>query len=1263
MHQLAQHLGGQGTVVALMVEGGAQTMEQLSREIGLVHPLPEVLQQLPIVAPAYLLLDALDAVRGSVADSIYRRLVEEVTALPGWRVVVSVRTFDLRLGREWCRLFEGTPPQLEYADSGFMAVRHVHVGLLNEEEQAAVAAQSPALGTAVSTGNARLVGLARNFFNLALLGNLLRAQPTRSLATVMTRGELLERYWEERIQEFSTLATVSLKRILEQMLAAQSLDIPETAIEPSSTSTVVELQRVGVLVLEHTQRIGFRHHVLFDYAVAKLLLLPDETTALHYLERTSGAGLLISPSLDYWIEVLRKRLPRSRFWLFVAALISNGQLDPLIRIGVTRIAVESVQEHEDMSLLIEVLGRPDTALEQAFGLLAGALLTRLSFNQPVAVGPWADLLAHLPVMRIEQLGSVRALIGSLLDTTPDSTATHSLGIAARRLFDRVSADEGSLGWLAPQAVTYVARTYGTSPAASRECLIQLFEPERFAHFGYIEVPWLAEQVLAIAPHDADFAAQLFCRVFRGGRFSREQVTSLSRSWIIGMSSNAAQDYAMALHSLARAYPALLRQFPRVAIRAFGATLRGVSEPELTHGNRPPGEVLIGTVAHIFADDSSYIWAWEVEGDHHADYATVYQAFVEWVPTIEDHGLLMELPALVLQETGTALAWRALFTVAATKLEVLGQLLWRAAATSTVLSSLDTRQSAVALIAAIYPRLSTIERKLIEVEWLHYDFADFVQPTHVRNQVLGTLFTSIRAENLATTEAIDFLQAAKGTGGYFENANPFEFYSDYPSSDNDSEPASGDSNAPINPILVLSNQVRRASEELKTAISSEQAATLWKAVQSLTLALEAVGETIEAATECEASDALAEGLGLALLHNGMPAPVRPAALAKLLALAQHPIPKPLDEPDEPAVHLPYWSPPAPRITAAKAIASLVSVPGQWPQIRKQFEELLVDAYPAVRLQVIHALPRIGRVDPESMWLLAASFADNELNLSLLQHGSSVLAAWRDQATECLEPIILLLAKRTSSIIRGNDNVAAQVTYLALYKGLEASRTALWEWAANYELEENRLHLVLGNLRQTFLRGFDPADAAAEGIRVRTIEFIWFLIAAVEPSITTWPVVGRPTDSQITALKLFTEISDQLYYAVSFDSTEPGLPSVAAKQQFLVVYAPLIAKLNALGSPRTVHYMLQVISKLTAVAPERCFDLLSAAILRPSGIAHYEHESLGATLFVELIGLYLADYRAIFTDSNRRMRLVDCLSVFVDAGWPEARQLFQRLPEML
>jgi hypothetical protein len=61
--------------------------------------------------------------------------------------------------------------------------------------------------------------------------------------------------------------------------------------------------------------------------------------------------------------------------------------------------------------------------------------------------------------------------------------------------------------------------------------------------------------------------------------------------------------------------------------------------------------------------------------------------------------------------------------------------------------------------------------------------------------------------------------------------------------------------------------------------------------------------------------------------------------------------------------------------------------------------------------------------------------------------------------------------------------------------------------------------------------------------------------------------------------------------------------------------------------------------------------------------FQIESLGADRFVEVVGLFLADHRAIFADQTRREQLVASLDAFADVGWPAARRLLYRLPELL
>jgi hypothetical protein len=83
-------------------------------------------------------------------------------------VVASVRSFDLRLGREWRRLFPGGAYAKDHSDATLSAVRHVHISLLDEAEKADLASKSPTLASAIKAGGAKMDALARNPFNLAL---------------------------------------------------------------------------------------------------------------------------------------------------------------------------------------------------------------------------------------------------------------------------------------------------------------------------------------------------------------------------------------------------------------------------------------------------------------------------------------------------------------------------------------------------------------------------------------------------------------------------------------------------------------------------------------------------------------------------------------------------------------------------------------------------------------------------------------------------------------------------------------------------------------------------------------------------------------------------------------------------------------------------------------------------------------------------------------------------------------------------------------
>jgi hypothetical protein len=108
---------------------------------------------------------------------------------------------------------------------------------------------------------------------------------------------------------------------------------------------------------------------------------------------------------------------------------------------------------------------------------------------------------------------------------------------------------------------------------------------------------------------------------------------------------------------------------------------------------------------------------------------------------------------------------------------------------------------------------------------------------------------------------------------------------------------------------------------------------------------------------------------------------------------------------------------------------------------------------------------------------------------------------------------------------------------------------------------------------------------------------------------------------------------------------------------------LRRIGDVGTPHTIYYLIDMLRHLRPGDPERVFDLVAHSLLNAGRKHGYQFEGLGNDRFVEVIGLFLADNREIFNDPARRANLIACLDAFVEAGWPKARRLLYRLPELL
>ncbi|MGH9017283.1 MAG: hypothetical protein ACRDY1_06000, partial [Acidimicrobiales bacterium] len=187
-------------VVFLGAESLAASLGATRTELAMQNNLDTVLLGWDGARRGTLIVDGVDATRGTSSVDWVPRLARTLQG-SRWRVVSTIRTFDLRYGPSWQEMLPGDPIDANHADQTLTRVRHVLVGDLSEGELDQVRSESPQLAALVNSADPRLSELLRNPFNLRLAAQLVgNGGDGLALAAVRTRQELLHLYWQRRVE-------------------------------------------------------------------------------------------------------------------------------------------------------------------------------------------------------------------------------------------------------------------------------------------------------------------------------------------------------------------------------------------------------------------------------------------------------------------------------------------------------------------------------------------------------------------------------------------------------------------------------------------------------------------------------------------------------------------------------------------------------------------------------------------------------------------------------------------------------------------------------------------------------------------------------------------------------------------------------------------------------------------------------------------------------------------------------------------------------
>lgn len=1311
----ALHDAGRDYVFLAVDRLAAQSLGQLRVELGLEHELPEVLENWPGLQPAFLVIDALDAARADAVGAMVRDLIRQVVEKDGrWRVVASIRKFDLRYGAEIQQLFAGDPPT-KFVDPEFQRVRHLNVPRFSEDELSQVGLQSPPLQALISNAPAELRNLLCVPFNLCLMAELIGGGITlEELTPIKTQLELLDRYWQHRVVRSGRQGDAReavLRKVCEQMVGSRMLRADRASVARPHTSALLnDLLSAQVLIEWQASPeaqpdryiLAFSHHILFDYAAAQLLFRGDAEKVIRRLANDPDLVIVIRPSL---VLHFRHLWDRQEFWELVFRFISARGIPEVGKLIGPAVAAECSRTVAELEPLLTALeaNAPDMqdAAEQALRHLVGALLAGTAAETLAGpnAGPWCELLERVSrSLRLSIADTVRSLLTTLCDRpeifTPEQQT--AAGLSARRLLEFAWSQVPRDSWLVVHALRCVCRTFESDAEASASLIRRSLSPSHLVRFGFEEMPWLAREVRRLMRFDQGLVRDIYGAAFSHQEKS-EDPTPIGGSRILPLVSNRRQDYQMALYELAEAFSEFLESAPEEATRTLVRILESyVSQWHSWASDEEYEEVFdfADQQARLRTDDSE-IWD---KGDTYRHDEPIkmldaFHQFLEELATQQDsESKLRALIGILVSKNRLAVVWRRLLLAGARFPETIGREILPLAWAVPILTGYDTTVPAGEYLKAIFPILETDLRKKVEQAILSIPDTMPADRHEVAEQVRDRLLGCLPLEAIVTDEARQRLKELQAQNAVPPNEPLVRFGGYRVSPYGEEEHLKGQGvpveNEPNRRIRELERPVDEFAEKhLNSSPKLEEASS---ALQGMRALYEALGSADEDGVHPKQRDyawgILAAACARMARAEGLSCREEPGTFVKAVLLEASRHHEPVYDPQYDAQfdEHPSWGSPAARIEAAAGLITLARHPDcATTDVLTAIEELSTDQVPAVRYQIAARLNVLYPRAPEHMWRIIERMAQGEGSREVLQGllagPLGRLAGVEPDRVAAVTKTILERITEGSGASRVREFCVGIFSNLYIWRKHSVSRDVVHEIVLHPAVYPSEAGHVLGQLRDALTHGpTEPSDPEADTVRKRALDVVERLFRSTQSSLrdleernagigfNDWPQGDREIATSL--MRLIDGIGREVYFASgAFDAKSQGRAQGVRQvspqsKRFYQEAGAILDELADAALPSVAHQLLETLEHFVPVDPRGVF-LRIHRVVSAGQQAGYQYESMAADLIVRLVERYLAEYRKLLQqDADCRRALIEVLDVFVKVGWPSARRLTYRLEEI-
>ncbi|MBN8499763.1 MAG: hypothetical protein J0M19_01265, partial [Sphingomonadales bacterium] len=1029
------------TVVFLSVDRfpGVVIAANLQSELGLEHPLVEVLDAAPGSGAKLLIIDALDAARGGPAEGVFAQLIETLAASGmDWTVVASIRTFDLRNGRRFRDAMPGSPPDPAFAEPGLGNVRHFQVPRLADEDLDAAGGTATDLGSLLGAAPVKLRDLLRNVFNLSLAAQLLAdgASPD-SIRTVATQSDLIDAYEDRR-------------------LAGTTLH----AAAAATVGAMVSRRRLAVrkVVIGHNQLdadtgdlVSFAHHVLFDHVAGRFFLEWDDPARLiGQLGGDSSIALMLAPALRFAIERLWRQDAdgKEQVWRLVADIYADPAVDPVLANVALRTAIDRIATATDIAGLVALIAeRPtDEALATMLSRFARFVGLAVDLAGSVVASEaiaWAHIAdAAIATGSRDLSDATRFLLHTLFEKA-DLAETELLevfGRASRGLLVFAWVADPPMQQTSTSAIRFVGKSFASDPPASRALLDRILREPHFSANADREARWLSEQIMPIARTDPDFAIEIY-RMLYSSNITDDSTSHFGGqvSRIMPLSSTRRQDYQSCRYDLGRRVTRLLELSVSLGTRAIVEAALGDTDRAMPLGDDRERVAIEGRTPFDLLGRDYTFDAWdEPEGRHGTQDDDVLAHLVAHLRGCAPEAFATTVEAAASDYAGPAI-WTRILGVGAERVDEVGDLLWPSASNVTILAHEDIVRDAVRFLAAVYPSRTLDDRAAFEAQALRSDLFSDEDEQHWWRRTLNRWLSLVDADAIATEAMRAFRDELDAAGDLAGNPPTRSMTVSWGSSRGITHSLLAGEGVDVDEgidaqMLALSEVLYEKVQATPSASEGAAFAELWAAAVETLAFWDANAAALDVKVEqpvwghiSNAVERIAGAAAYAPGVDGMPSMEQLLAVLRRLWASRFPETKESGD-ENSSLSWGNWEV---RVYAADAYVSLADRFGEaHGEIVEMFDAILADSVPQVRLQAAQSLQVLSRIALPKMWELAERIARDEAHTGVLSsflHYVIPRFFWHD--VEKCKSIIEIVRARRETIERddkpGRDKVAEQL----------------------------------------------------------------------------------------------------------------------------------------------------------------------------------------------------------------------------------------------